>query len=497
MRRYFLAVVVLLGLLFIFSGCSPTPICSVSELMKPTLVSPGFWEVVNSLTPTLDWTYPVGLYDYSYPFPYYYLGAPDCVPEKFRVWLMTGPFFEDDIGGMTDNGSVTNWMPPTPLEPATEYAWGVQAMVGETAGLYAGRSYFFTGPYCPTEELVAPTLLQPANNSVIADLWPSLIWDYPEACLPNGYRIDLSTTEDFSDISLSGGTGNPSTRWGAGHELDDCTRYYWKVAPINDITLGPESETFTFFIDATGSCPFYPHLPDFPLFHIELESPCKIGPGPEYADLRMLTAGFAASTAGRNDDGSWLLLQLSESVRCWTPANVGTLDGDLLGLPVVETPLIVSTETPTPVPDCVFTFLEKTNCRSGPGVIYDYLTSGNPGQPASVNGRNRDASWYQVQLNGTICWVRSTLGTYNCDPGDLRIIAAPPTPTNSPESNLPSNPTPTFTPVPTATFIPTKTPVPTATVINCSLFDRRQCEYTYGNTCYWDLKANPPVCRNR
>ncbi|OGO11893.1 MAG: hypothetical protein A2Z66_02090 [Chloroflexi bacterium RBG_13_66_10] len=109
-------------------------------------------------------------------------------------------------------------------------------------------------PTCPTEELVAPALLAPDNEAVVNTLLPTLTWSYPANCSPEGYRIDLSPVADFSDTSLSGGTGDPSTAWSPGEELEDCTVYFWRVAGINGTTLGPFTGSRALAVDATGSC---------------------------------------------------------------------------------------------------------------------------------------------------------------------------------------------------------------------------------------------------
>jgi len=107
---------------------------------------------------------------------------------------------------------------------------------------------------CPTAELVAPILAAPSNGAVVTELSPSLTWAYPANCVPEGYRIDLAVTPDFSDTSLSGGTGDSSTTWAPGEPLRDCTEYYWRVAPINGTTLGPFSAPWSFKVDAAGTC---------------------------------------------------------------------------------------------------------------------------------------------------------------------------------------------------------------------------------------------------
>jgi hypothetical protein len=111
-------------------------------------------------------------------------------------------------------------------------------------------------PTCPTDELLAPVLVAPSNGGSVSSLSPTLTWAYPDStCNPEGYRIDLSIDEDFADTSLSGGTGNPSTNWGPGRDLENCQVYYWRVAAINDVTLGPFSDAHAFRVDLGGACP--------------------------------------------------------------------------------------------------------------------------------------------------------------------------------------------------------------------------------------------------
>jgi hypothetical protein len=213
------------------------PICDTASLQAVTLVDPPMWGTVASLTPNLHWTYP----------------DPACSPEGYAISLHTGPLFTDELGGGTGNPS-TSWSPGAALEPGKEYSWGVSPINGSSMGPFAGSNYFFTGPTCATAALVAPTLLQPADGGTFNEGFDSLIWDYPEDCAPQGYRIDLSVDPTFADTSLSGGTGNPSTRWGPGGPLSDCQTYYWRVAAINDITLGPFSPSRSFVRDAGGEC---------------------------------------------------------------------------------------------------------------------------------------------------------------------------------------------------------------------------------------------------
>lgn len=195
------------------------------------------WATVDTLRPQLGWSY----------------SDVSCEPENYRVHLRTGPLFIHELGGETGD-PFTSWTPEGDLEPGTEYGWVVRALTGEDAGPPAGYRYFFTGPLCGNGTLAAPVLLEPSDD-VVDELEPSFKWDYPDPCLVQGYRIDLSTSIEFEEGALGGGTGNPSTRWGTGIPLTDCTRYYWRVAGVDDAGLGPYSDVGTFRVDTTGTCP--------------------------------------------------------------------------------------------------------------------------------------------------------------------------------------------------------------------------------------------------
>jgi hypothetical protein len=238
MKNKTIVAFVLMVTLFSLTGCNlPLPTCPAGDLLAVTLSNPANWSTVASLSPTLQWSYP----------------SAACNPEGYAITLQTGPFFTDSLGGGTGNPS-TSWSPGAPLEPGKEYAWSVAPINGTTLGPASAKFYFFTSPTCATASLVAPVLLEPANGASFNEASQSLIWDYPQDCAPEGYRVDLSVDPSFADTSLSGGTGNPSTRWGPGAPLVDCQTYYWRIAPINGTTLGPFSETRSFVRDASGVC---------------------------------------------------------------------------------------------------------------------------------------------------------------------------------------------------------------------------------------------------
>src|SRR5688572_20098052 len=194
MRRIRLLLVACM-LATLLGGCTlpDSDVCPPGELVAPVQISPAMWAVVPSLTPTLTW----GAYDSSLPNPY-----ADCHPDGYQVRFSMGPSFSGTAYYTTDEDT-TNYPFAYPLSPGKEYAWSVSATSGGTEGPIAGERYFFTGPYCATDALIAPVLFEPANGSLVDDLQPLLTWGYRNPCLPEGYRVDLSTSPTFDDTSLS------------------------------------------------------------------------------------------------------------------------------------------------------------------------------------------------------------------------------------------------------------------------------------------------------
>lgn len=333
----------LCGVLILTSGCgggTPTP-CAPSTLGAPGNLSPAHMAIV-SLTPTLQWEYPS-----SVPSPYPYpAGAAGCGVSSFQVYLLKmGDHI--DLGGSVGGSSMS--FSPSMLEPASQYFWEVRAIVPGGHGPWSGFRTFFTGPICDT--LVAPDAYYPEGT--ISDIWPKFYWHYPSTtCLPEGYRIDVSTDASFSDTSLSGGTGNPSTVWTTAHALNDCTQYFWRVAGINGTTLGPYSGVKTFTINTGGACAtlvptlvaptLVPYL--IPHFIPDLYANCRAGSGQLYGIVAGVPAGTQAEVLGRHQtqDGWWYLVRLPPNgPECWMFERSGKLDGD---------PDLIPTRLPPPLP---------------------------------------------------------------------------------------------------------------------------------------------------
>ena len=239
MRRLFWLIVACLGVLLI-AGCKP--ICATEALMAPVLDLPGNWQVVDSLTPSLNWTYP----------------DDSCTPRGYRIELDDDPF-GSELGGGTGNPS-TSWSPGAPLTPATQYWWRVTAINDITLGPESNWRRFFTGPLCdPTDPIPAPVMVSPPNGSTVNTSSVYLRIGFPEDCVIQGSWVDISRDPSFFDVddptTTMGSDWPLSTAWIYGSDLEDCTTYYWRAILGTDASNhGPFSYS-SFYVDLTDSCP--------------------------------------------------------------------------------------------------------------------------------------------------------------------------------------------------------------------------------------------------
>lgn len=117
-----------------------------------------------------------------------------------------------------------------------------------------------------------------------------------------------------------------------------------------------------------------------------------------------------------------------------------------------------STETPTEQPTATIEFTATsaipiaqvsvdTNCRTGPGIIYDWVSVLLIDQEAEVVARNADGSYWVIENPGGAgtCWLWGFYATVEGPTGSLPVWDAPPTPTPLATNTL----TPTLTPEPT------------------------------------------------
>lgn len=164
----------------------------------------------------------------------------------------------------------------------------------------------------------------------------------------------------------------------------------------------------------------------------------------------------------------------AQAYRVCVQADTGSGPLCAFGDEVPPTPVI---PTPTPIPQqpqplpplpstgaCVVASLTggAVNVRSGPSTQFPPLFQISGNALAPVIGRLADSSWYQVNVNGTIGWISSSVIRIGGQCGSVTVIV--PTPTSAATS---ATVTPTWTPDGITTVTPTWTPngsaTPTAT----------------------------------
>lgn len=156
------------------------------------------------------------------------------------------------------------------------------------------------------------------------------------------------------------------------------------------------------------------------------------------------------------------------------------------------TPQFTATPGPTSTPSVPqITVSVNTNCRTGPGVVYDLIDSLLVGHTGEIVGKNSGVPNYWVikRLNGSgTCWLWGQYATVTGNTSNLPEYPVPPTPT----------PTKTATPTATSTFTPTPTLAAPAAVDNVAV--AKTCiliiplpppgTYNYGGTLSWQDKSN-------
>jgi hypothetical protein len=88
-------------------------------------------------------------------------------------------------------------------------------------------------------------------------------------------------------------------------------------------------------------------------------------------------------------------------------------------------------ETPTPSVPLVWVSVD-TNCRVGPGKVYDYLGALRVGQTAEVVARNPGGDYWYVHnpdRPNEFCWVWGQYATLAGNTSQLPVFTPPPTPT--------------------------------------------------------------------
>ena len=186
-----------------------------------------------------------------------------CTPDGYHLQVAEGANFFAPIADVDVTMPRESEVPEVLFVPCTLYTWRVAGVSAGVDGPWSeSRTFWVEDGQACTQACsgasllqpvpVAPKLYQNVGTAPTEGLVPGLLeWHYPAPCLPQGYAVHLSTEPDFSDTSLFGGTGTPDTNWTPSVPLKPATQYWWQVAPMVGIELGPYSLRWTFFTGPT------------------------------------------------------------------------------------------------------------------------------------------------------------------------------------------------------------------------------------------------------
>jgi hypothetical protein len=109
----------------------------------------------------------------------------------------------------------------------------------------------------------------------------------------------------------------------------------------------------------------YDNLPQpvEPSFTLESNANCRRGPLILYESLEIGYSGETYPIVGRNDDGTWYLVQFRQSLQCWFAGIMGKQSGDISRVPFKTPPPL---PTPTLVPVVCSAFSDSRTCQANP-----------------------------------------------------------------------------------------------------------------------------------
>lgn len=216
----------------------------------------------------------------------------------------------------------------------------------------------------------------------------------------------------------------------------------------------------------------------------------RTGPGAGYPVVERAAQFTKVTLLGRNQAASWAKVRLPSGKEGWGSTFYMEPNVPWSSLPVV-------TEQGNPSEPTGFVSTGALNIRSGPSNQHSILFVVSQGQALSLVGRNSDATWLNVRVNGKLGWASAAFiltdhninllpDTSGSAPGQATATPSQ-TPTGAPSASA----TPTGTLQPTA--IPTATPdgsSPTARVKTGRLNVRAGAGAGYkvvATVSYWDL----------
>lgn len=129
----------------------------------------------------------------------------------------------------------------------------------------------------------------------------------------------------------------------------------------------------------------------------------RTGPGMQYGSIVTLPFGFGVQMVGRNTQGNWILISLTNGVEGWVNLSYLFTQYPTRSLPVSEAPVVASV-----APTGTVTGANPGYLRRGAGTGDDVLATVPLNTVVILLGRSFDSEWAKVRLpDGTEGWLQT------------------------------------------------------------------------------------------
>jgi hypothetical protein len=146
----------------------------------------------------------------------------------------------------------------------------------------------------------------------------------------------------LGNVPGSGGLSTARQNWSPAEPGE----YRIRVRGMNSGGVWSEYAEVHVFIEA-ASAPATPAstavataspTPSAPTLVLIQNANCRIGPGQLYEVLTSMLAGDSLPILGRDEQGTWWLVQLPGGERCWISAVTGNASGGIETVPIAQAP---------------------------------------------------------------------------------------------------------------------------------------------------------------
>jgi len=227
------------------------------ELFEVIADSPIGGELVTSLTPLFDWH-----------------GSYSCDPDEYNLYIKEDVMYGGDHAyAEVTYDDVPYTLTGYSLLPGRAYYWYARAHNVYTSpedpsayGPDSNPAYFFTGPVCSGETLIAPELQFPrqhggnpeTDNWITHNHHQEFKWTYKGGCLPVSYDYQFALDAGFTELVLSETTTEPYVQH-IFEPFSNCSSLFWRVRANDGTSVGPWSDAWQFHWVREGTSCYQTH----------------------------------------------------------------------------------------------------------------------------------------------------------------------------------------------------------------------------------------------